>query len=79
MKTRLTVVVDEKGEIVATHAPSQRPKGETIAVQSGLGTLPGQVLHEIDFDVPDSFQNESDVVEFHRRVQSHIAQTHKAK
>jgi hypothetical protein len=77
MKTRLAVVVDEKGDVVATHAPDRKPAGGSIQVQARLGTGPGQVLHEIEFEVPDSFQNEKEIVEFHRRIRDHILQDRK--
>jgi hypothetical protein len=77
MKTRLAVVVDEKGDVVATHAPDQKPAGGSIHVQAGLRTGPGQVLHEIEFEVPDSFQNEKEIVEFHRRIRDYISQDRK--
>jgi hypothetical protein len=77
MKTKLTVVVDGQGNVVATHAPARKPAAGSIHIESGLGTLPGQTLHEIEFEVPESFQHEQEIVEFHRRIRDHIAKGYK--
>ena len=74
MKTRLTVIVDEKGDVVATHAPDRKPQGSSIHVEARLGAGAGQVEYEIEIEVPDSFQNEKEISEFHRRVRDHISQ-----
>jgi hypothetical protein len=66
MRTKRTVVVDQNGDVVATHAPSLKQVENSIIVQSGLKALAGQTLHEIEFEVPDTFRNEHEVIEFHR-------------
>ena len=66
MKTKLTAVVDEKGHVVATHTSNRTSSEGNLRIQSGPRTLPGQTLHEIEFEVPESFQHESEIVEFHQ-------------
>jgi len=75
MKKKLTVVVDERGNVIATHAPNPNPVAGGITVQSGLRALPGQVLHEIELEVPESFRQEQEIIDFHRRIQDHLARS----
>jgi hypothetical protein len=73
MKRKLTVVVDERGNVIGTHAPNPNPIEGGIIVQSGLRALPGQVLHEIEFEVPESFHSEQEIVDYHQRIRDHLA------
>jgi hypothetical protein len=72
MKTKLTVIVDSTGNIIATHSPE--PTSTTgFPAQSGLYPLSGQTLHEVEFEVPSSFRSHQDIEDFHIQLRDHLA------
>lgn len=63
---RITVITDNKGEVIAT----QRDYTSKDNLQAKLFAGPNQTLHEIE--VPDEFGNIRDPGELHNRVKSHM-------
>jgi hypothetical protein len=73
-KSKVFVITDAQGEVVATHAPA-RGVDAKLEVHSGLYPLPGQTLHETEFDVPASFQSEKEIRDFHEQLRVHLARS----
>jgi hypothetical protein len=65
---KLTVITDERGNIVGTAG-----QGETSKPEAGTGgpvAGPGQSLHEIE--VPNELHSVEDVAERHRKLLDHL-------
>jgi hypothetical protein len=71
--TRLKVMTNAAGEVIATHAVDKKPAGSNSGVKAEMRPLPGQTLHEIEFEMPDSFRNEAEVDQFHLAIGQALA------
>lgn len=71
-KTQLTVIVNEQGMVIATHTPNRAHINGNIFVKSGLDALPGQIKYEFEFEVPESFSHQSEIDQYHQKIQAHI-------
>lgn len=73
MKRKLTVITDDKGEVVVTqlgHGDAPDPiAGILVSVVAG----PRQRAHKIEFDVPDRMTTSQDVEAFHRVLTEHVS------
>jgi hypothetical protein len=72
MKSKLTVVTDAHGAVVATqvgHGPVKDPKSGLVG---GIVAGPRQHLHKIEFDVPQ-LTSSADVEAFHHKLMEHLS------
>jgi len=66
MKSKLTVITDSHGAVIATQVGHGEPDPKT-GIAFGILAGPGQTIHKMEFDVP-SFRSRRDVDDFHLRV-----------
>ncbi len=70
-KTKLTVVVDESGRVVATHLGHGDLPDPATGIVASLTAGPGQRVHKIEFDVP-RITSAAGVEAFHEQIENHL-------
>jgi hypothetical protein len=70
-KTKLTVVVDEDGRVVATQRGHGNVPDPATGIVASLTPGPGQHVHRIEFDV-SRIASSGDVASFHEQLERHL-------
>jgi hypothetical protein len=65
MMSKLTVVVDAEGRVLATHPGHGEVTDPDTGIRVELTAGPRQVLHKIDFEIP-ALKSRKDIEAFHR-------------
>ncbi len=71
MKKKLTVITDERGQVVATQVGHGDTRDPQSGIQGSLVPGPRQQLHKIEYDVPE-LRSSKDIDEFHKKLSEHI-------
>lgn len=68
-KKKLTVITNEKGEVVGTQFGHGAPNATGVTTTLIAG--PGQKAHKIDFEIP-RFSTRAEIDDFHKRLAKHL-------
>jgi hypothetical protein len=68
-KRKLTVITNEKGEVVGTHLGHGVPDARGVVTTLVAG--PGQKAHHIEFEIP-RLSSRADIEDFHKKLTAHL-------
>jgi|HubBroStandDraft_6_1064221.scaffolds.fasta_scaffold1846819_1 hypothetical protein len=70
--TRLTVLTDEKGNVVATQVGQSGPLHPSGSVIMLAAAQPGQKLHKTEFEMPQ-ITSRRELERFHEQLSKHLS------